>query len=975
VKSPAWGTHFRTVVDRALQKLLHPALWLQLTIIGVVSARVLFWLPVGFSPDNANSFSPVMPISTNPLTYAFPWVSVSDGGYANPSVASFVGQLPQFFLSWAGLSTWTAQEVWLFFLYFVGSVLVLLAAGEVIPELRNRPVALTVAAVAYQLAPGLIYGLQDTAAYGLLPGFYWGIPLIILSSGKLIRSGRWIWGLILGASTLLFASILPAGVVLIPFLLIIILIQALSRSSGQTRSAGLVRVLKLGLPWVVLCNIWWVATEAGYASQFTTTLGTNAPLGGVAPSRFAAVILMNWSNPTAPPYLVVLGAWWYVIGLAILFVMSYGALLRPRPSTGLLSTTLLCLVLLVGITSYSLPFGEYYVSILNSSPWFYLIRNPTRFAFLYVFLWSILLGAGFETWSRILASSRLQFRWTRRLSQSTIAPRFRLGLHSRSIGVTSTMAALCAVGLVLGGLPLITGDVLTNTNYTGTSLLPASPAQRGVEVPSYYASAHRWLASTGTNTTTYVAPMPGTWLSALSGTTWGYEGGSSIYLDLLKPPLILNDAGTSTAPEFSAVADSYSIAASGGPPGSPVSVPTSGSLYLWPGYVGDNISRAAASSVFSPLTWTINGSLAWGSNGHQFQLGVSNTSSNASYLSVAVDAGVEGTLGFTWGINGTDVGWYYATIGADQKAVFFVPLNQAPPINYDPSRLNVSEFPRSTTFTFQFIQASTGTYSAQVLLQNLTTYSSMPSAFTYYLRSLGVDYLAFDKSITSRPPDNIQNWTSYLPVVNSMQADLVQTFGPLSFYKVPDPAPTVGCVADWSAASSYVLAASEVLPDESPYFVVSPPNWVPSENLQSCNGRISESSPSLFQGQLMTGGPTIVALLQNFDPGWQMEVNGKPDLSHFVINGFANAWLINATGVITVEISFLPAYVPLLGLGISLGGGLLLLGVLNHRAVRRTSKKILDRLRSCDSERAGFRLAGKSGIADRPLGVGPYTPK
>ena len=150
-----------------------------------------------------------MPIQTNFFALSNAWNPLVDNGFVNASVPSLIGKAPQFVLSGLGLSTWAAQIVWLLAFYWLGSVLVDSAARKLFPILERFFFGAILAGMAYQLAPGLVYTLQDSAAYGLTIGFYWGIPLLVYLTCRFGARPTMIQGAIVGLASLLFLSTVP----------------------------------------------------------------------------------------------------------------------------------------------------------------------------------------------------------------------------------------------------------------------------------------------------------------------------------------------------------------------------------------------------------------------------------------------------------------------------------------------------------------------------------------------------------------------------------------------------------------------------------------------------------------------------------------------------------------------------------------------------------------------------------------------
>jgi hypothetical protein len=67
-----------------------------------------------------------------------------------------------------------------------------------------------------------------------------------------------------------------------------------------------------------------------------------------------------------------------------------------------------------------------------------------------------------------------------------------------------------------------------------------------------------------------------------------------------------------------------------------------------------------------------------------------------------------------------------------------------------------------------------------------------------------------------------------------------------------------------------------------------------------------EISPCKYKANVMSKGPFFVAFLENFDTQWKLAVNEKtvPESNHFVINTFGNGWLVDASGNLTLELTF-----------------------------------------------------------------------
>ena len=69
--------------------------------------------------------------------------------------------------------------------------------------------------------------------------------------------------------------------------------------------------------------------------------------------------------------------------------------------------------------------------------------------------------------------------------------------------------------------------------------------------------------------------------------------------------------------------------------------------------------------------------------------------------------------------------------------------------------------------------------------------------------------------------------------------------------------------------------------------------------------RWNEKSPTNYNLSVYSEGPFILILLESYSSSWKLRVNGKlvPETNHFMVNSYANGWIINETGNLTIDIS------------------------------------------------------------------------
>jgi hypothetical protein len=182
-----------------------------------------------------------------------------------------------------------------------------------------------------------------------------------------------------------------------------------------------------------------------------------------------------------------------------------------------------------------------------------------------------------------------------------------------------------------------------------------------------------------------------------------------------------------------------------------------------------------------------------------------------------------------------------------------------------------------------------------------------PEALTR-LREANVRYILVRGDLSLQPydlsPDYVSASTSQALAVPGVR--LAQQFGPLMFYEVPDP---------------YPLILGESRGDDDPYVELA---W-------------RELSPTHYVVQVAAGQSVKrILFLTSYHSGWSATVVGGTTLTdHTVAFGYANAWEVNTTGPMTIDLQYHGQRLFLLGSTLSLatlGLGTLLLTV---AAVRR----------------------------------------
>ena len=878
-----------------------------------LAARVLIWLAPGASPDGSNSFSPLMPELSPFLAGAYPWNPTSENGFPNPQVPRFLENTPQYLLSDLGFSTWSAQVTWLFFLYLVGALCLALAVAELFPGLRARFWPILVAGFAYQLSPSLMFGLQDTAAYGLQVGTYWALPLLLFLVLRAERTREWWWTPLIGAAVLLALTEFPATVVPLALFGAFLLVLVIRRARGRLGVRPLWPLVVASVGWMLVFNAWWAIPEFTYRGDLLQNLALNTPISLNYPDHLGNLLVMDWEWPAPSGYLAYLRTPGAILGGAAIFLTCLASFLPRERIPGRGPLAVLWAVTLVLVYGAASPFSGTYQLLFGSTVFANLVRNSVHFVPLFDVATAALFALGAEwivdgpigTWLAKRMAGLLSHEGPKAEPEdSRPSPTRRHRLPVRAVAGTVGFTAL----LVLASYPLISGGVLEDVNFNGHVVTAVSPPQIGVRVPGDYYEARSWLADRYPQTTTMVVPMPSTWLSADSNLSWGYEGSSAIYETLLQEPLITNNAGTLTAPAFPAISAAYSIAAGGGPPANASDLPMNSSLCLWPGFTRDSVQYAPDTGPNGSLAiaWSMFLGQDYGINGHQFTWTVpSPLPSDTRYLGFWVDPETPGELEFSWAINTTLAGWYViATSGAGWQFIV-VPLASPPTFNYAPTVLSTDQVASATDFWFEFHPSGPLVNGSGVVrLAQFTVYGPDPSGLTYYLASLGVHLVVVDRSIVAEPGDPLQNLSSYGALLSALSPDRAASFGNLTIYDLAPALPVVVGAGAWTNASNF-YTAWDSRSSPLPVFVNQPPPWLP-ERLATPQIQASSIAPGEYRASVTTPGPFLLVVLQNFDPLWQASIGGVVLTTHLTVNGFANGWLINRSGNFTVFLEFGP---------------------------------------------------------------------
>ena len=108
-----------------------------------------------------------------------------------------------------------------------------------------------------------------------------------------------------------------------------------------------------------------------------------------------------------------------------------------------------------------------------------------------------------------------------------------------------------------------------------------------------------------------------------------------------------------------------------------------------------------------------------------------------------------------------------------------------------------------------------------------------------------------------------------------------------------------------------------------------------------------ENSPTSYQVDVKSKGPFILVFLESYDEHWKISVNGDPipETNHQRANTFANGWLIDVTGNLTIDIYYETQTLLLISTLVSIILPILLLMVFSREEIKKISHGISRKLK------------------------------
>ncbi|MFA6918467.1 MAG: hypothetical protein WC285_06650, partial [Candidatus Gracilibacteria bacterium] len=186
---------------------------------------------------------------------------------------------------------------------------------------------------------------------------------------------------------------------------------------------------------------------------------------------------------------------------------------------------------------------------------------------------------------------------------------------------------------------------------------------------------------------------------------------------------------------------------------------------------------------------------------------------------------------------------------------------------------------------------------------SLYTPDSMPSA--NYLGFLNAKYLINQKDFSYyyfRGPDSAEIVEGYI----NKQPDYkkVANFGKWDIYETEKYLPKIYLAGEIHKLNNIYEAGNLNLADY-PAFVMDEkfPGNLTQINNNNLEVQFKYVNPVTYEVSYQTNSPVVLVFLEAFDKNWQLYSGGKKlDYEHFVINSYANGYLIKNTGNLKFEI-------------------------------------------------------------------------
>ncbi len=725
------------------------------------------------------------------------------------------------------------------------------------------------------------------------------LALFLLVAGFKKRDLR--YALALGLSSVLLFAVF-ARAIEFGFLLLIAVFLAAPYAVGflKDRHRASLRFafsfIGVSIVVAIAANLYWIVPFLGVYQIFYGTLVT-FPVSAVSfESQFT----------TLPNVLRLQGYWPFFVGnyvpyasyyfnpivwvatfaipLVALGGLSVWRFSRPESaSLGILLAILLALSL-----GTNLPFGIF-SALLQLVPFFKLYKDPWIFLEPLSILYSILFGVCIALVAGFLAKH----------VNRKYMPR-----------IASLALAMLLLGMI--SLPVLSGAVFISWYQ---------PSQRGVSVPPQYAQLNDWLSQDNCGCATMIIPrLSGSYVA----TSWGYQGPNELYQNLLSPRLITGSGaaiyGLQPSPERDLLDYIYTLMSKGNPIYSPTRINSTAQTENWHFSVLSQLNTDSIALQQTLTRWN-ESALVWNfgpisegtQNGHSIYFtfnGTQDLSHQHWALIWAHSSNDWAKLVFGIGDDSGNVAWYpfdqHELFSSGEWTLFGFPLNQ-PDVRTSNLTRAMSFFLNYGLFLGQE-QAGAGKGSVSFGPISLSTGLVPESLMQFLLARLNVKYLVIDQSIDSHlyPQLDVKPYESMLSLWPEIR--LVKTFGTLLVYENSNFGSLVSITSNWiQVPNLYSLpeAINKTVSDlNASGFIIGENPILGASNSNVSLESMSQTGPASFTVKLAGTGSFVVVLSTAFDSHWEAIYDGQIVGSHHLANGYANAWSIEGSGNMTLQLRY-----------------------------------------------------------------------
>ncbi len=178
-----------------------------------------------------------------------------------------------------------------------------------------------------------------------------------------------------------------------------------------------------------------------------------------------------------------------------------------------------------------------------------------------------------------------------------------------------------------------------------------------------------------------------------------------------------------------------------------------------------------------------------------------------------------------------------------------------------------------------------------------------------FLGILGIKYLVLDKDLTFGNVYDanaldlghnenfvlVKEWNEVALFNNTYAVQKVYAADNLLGYTTLNDMHDVAENSDWTVLDRSVFLDSTPLKEITNKTLTTPENLV-----------WQDKSPTNYEASATSKGPFVLVFLESYSSNWKLYVNGGllPEASHLEVNSFANGWLIDNPGNITIRIEY-----------------------------------------------------------------------